>query len=442
MNSGNKMPDQNIELRSEEAQEVLGQTPVWVLRWGITVLFIVVIALLCVSFFFRYPDTITAEMILTSDNPSVEAKARFTGRIMKLYVEDRQFVETGKYLAVIENSAKTEDILHLKKLLDSVSGCPEKAVKLFSSVNNMVLGDVQAFYTGFQEHVYNLNNYLVLNYYPQKIDAIKKQIAKYDTYYHNLLRQRQIETEQFAISHGQYRRDSVLYGEGIIALADLEISKTKLLQQRNSLEQLNASIDNLKIQLGDLETGILDLQLERADKQRGVYQNYATAFEQLRNGINNWELNYVLRASVPGYVSFTKVWQENQHVSSGDLVFAIVPEQKTELIGKAMLPPERSGKVKTGQRVIIRFLNYPDQEFGIVNGRVAAISAVPNADRYVVEIVLPNGLYTNYRKELPFHPQMKAQADIVTEDIRLIERIFYPVKQIFKEGFERNSDMQ
>ena len=129
-------------------------------------------------------------------------------------------------------------------------------------------------------------------------------------------------------------------------------------------------------------------------------------------------------------------------MNSGDLVFAIVPEQKTELIGKAMLPPERSGKVKTGQRVIIRFLNYPDQEFGIVNGRVAAISAVPNADRYVVEIVLPNGLYTNYRKELPFHPEMKAQADIVTDDLRLIERIFYPVKQIFKEGFERNSDMQ
>ena len=115
-------------------------------------------------------------MILTSDNPSVEAKARFTGRIMKLYVEDRQFVESGKYLAVIENSAKTEDILHLKKLLDSVSGCPEKAVKLFSSVNNLVLGDVQAFYTGFQEHVYNLNNYLVLNYYPQKIDAIKSRL--------------------------------------------------------------------------------------------------------------------------------------------------------------------------------------------------------------------------------------------------------------------------
>lgn len=432
------MSEQEIELRSEEAQEVLGQTPVWVLRWGITVLFTVVVALLCVSFFFHYPDTIAAEMVLTSNNPSVEIKARFAGRIMKLYVEDRQSVATGTYLAVIENSANTGDVLYLKTLLDSVNGCPEKIVKLFSSMNNLVLGDIQTFYTEFQGNLYSLNNYLTLNYYPQKIDAVKKQITKYNVYYSNLVRQRQIEAEQFAIAQKQYQRDSVLYEEGIIALADLETSKTKLLQQRNSLEQLNASIDNLKIQLGDLETGILDLQLEQTDKQRVLYQNYSTAFEQLRNGINNWELNYVLKASVPGYVSFTKVWKENQHVNSGDLVFTIIPEQKTELIGKAMLPPERSGKVKAGQRVIIRFVNYPDQEFGIVNGKVSAISAVPNADKYVVEIALPYGLRTNYKKELPFHPEMKAQADIVTEDLRLIERIFYPIKQIFKEGFEEH----
>ncbi len=432
------MPEQEIELRSEEAQEVLGQTPVWVLRWGITVLFTVVVALLCVSFFFHYPDTIAAEMVLTSNNPSVEVKARFAGRIIKLYVKDRQSVGSGTYLAVIENSANTGDVLYLKTLLDSVNGYPEKAVKLFSSMNNLVLGDIQAFYTEFQGNLYSLNNYLTLNYYPQKIDAVKKQITKYNVYYSNLVRQRQIEAEQFAIFQKQYQRDSVLYEEGIIALADLATSKTKLLQQKNSLEQLNASIDNLKIQLGDLETGILDLQLEQTDKQRVLYQNYSTAFEQLRNGINNWELNYVLKASVSGYVSFTKVWKENQHVNSGDLVFTIVPEQKTELIGKAMLPPERSGKIKADQKVIIRFVNYPDQEFGIVNGKVSAISAVPNADKYVVEIALPYGLHTNYKKELPFHPEMKAKADIVTEDLRLIERIFYPIKQIFKEGFEEH----
>ena len=35
-----------IELRSEEVQEVMSHVPVWILRWGITVLFCIVIILL------------------------------------------------------------------------------------------------------------------------------------------------------------------------------------------------------------------------------------------------------------------------------------------------------------------------------------------------------------------------------------------------------------
>ena len=41
-----------IELRSEEVQEVMGQIPAWIVRWGITILFIVVLVLLVGSYFF------------------------------------------------------------------------------------------------------------------------------------------------------------------------------------------------------------------------------------------------------------------------------------------------------------------------------------------------------------------------------------------------------
>jgi len=50
----------DIELRSEEVQEVMGQIPAWIVRWGITLLFLVVVALLVGSCFFKYPDVITA----------------------------------------------------------------------------------------------------------------------------------------------------------------------------------------------------------------------------------------------------------------------------------------------------------------------------------------------------------------------------------------------
>lgn len=98
-----------------------------------------------------------------------------------------------------------------------------------------------------------------------------------------------------------------------------------------------------------------------------------------------------------------------------------------------MLPAQRSGKVKVGQRVIIRFTSYPDQEFGIVKGQVSSISLVPNQNNYMIEILLPDGLHTNYKKELPFSPEMEAQADIITDDLRLIERFFMPLKKSLRK---------
>jgi len=35
--------NKDIELRSEEVQEVMGQVPAWIVRWGIRLLFLVVV---------------------------------------------------------------------------------------------------------------------------------------------------------------------------------------------------------------------------------------------------------------------------------------------------------------------------------------------------------------------------------------------------------------
>jgi HlyD family secretion protein len=84
--------------------------------------------------------------------------------------------------------------------------------------------------------------------------------------------------------------------------------------------------------------------------------------------------------------------------------------------------------------VIVRFVNYPDQEFGMVNGIVKTISLVPTDGQYTIEIGFPHGLVTNYGKTLPVSHEMIATAEIATEDLRLIERFFMPVKKVLKEG--------
>ena len=82
--------NKDIELRSEEVQEVMGQVPAWIVRWGITLLFLVVVALLVGSCFFKYPDVITADMTLTGQHPATAVVTRAAGKIQELLVRDNR----------------------------------------------------------------------------------------------------------------------------------------------------------------------------------------------------------------------------------------------------------------------------------------------------------------------------------------------------------------
>lgn len=430
------MENKKVELRSEEVQEVMGQIPNWIVRWGITLLFAVVMALVIGSYFFKYPDVIVSEMTLTSRHPVAQIVSRTSGKISRLYVKDGQEVKEGVSLAIIENPAVTEDVNRLKALLEKYQTNPDSMWRALSVGKEFGLGEIQSAYASFLNSLHEYNNYEELDYYPKKMASVRKQIDRYQAYYRNQERQQKVMEEQYELARKQYMRDSLLYMRKVISPSEYETAKVSLLQGRYSWEGANASLENMRIQIGQLEESLLDLELQRAEKENLLLQNYRTATEQLVNAVNGWELNYRLASPISGKVTFTKYWSANQVITSGENVFTIVPFEKEQLVGKALLPAERSGKVKIGQRVIIRFANYPDQEFGIVNGEVSSISMVPAEGNYTVEIHFPQGLTTNYGKVLPVSQEMKASAEIVTEELRLIERFFQPLKKIFKEGFE------
>ena len=76
--------------------------------------------------------------------------------------------------------------------------------------------------------------------------------------------------------------------------------------------------------------------------------------------------------------------------------------------------------------------NYPDREFGIVTGSIKAISLTPDKDgNLLINVSLPKGLETSYRKQIAFQQEMSGTADIITEDLRLIERLLYQFRDIF-----------
>ena len=73
-------------------------------------------------------------------------------------------------------------------------------------------------------------------------------------------------------------------------------------------------------------------------------------------------------------------------------------------------------------------------EFGMVKGKVKSISLAPNNDYYTAEIELPNGLKTFYGIDLEFKQEMQGTAEIITEDIRLLERVIRPLRYILNKN--------
>ena len=433
-----KTEHKEVEIRSEELQEVMGKTPPWILRSGISVLFIVFLAIIIGSGFFKYPDVIISDMTLTGRYPVAQIVARSSGKISKLYISDGQEVKANKVLAVIENPASIDDVLFLKHLLKDKSNPDSmRSVMKYKTISTteLSLGEMQSSYTSFLNSLNDYDNYYSLNYYEKKIKALKSQINKYRTYFENQKSRQIVMEEQHKLAILQYSRDSSLFKNGIISPSDLDNAMSSYLQSKYSLDNGYAALENLSIQIGEMENNLLDMELQQAEKKILLLHSYNTSIEQLINVINNWELNYCLTTPIEGKITFLKYWHENQFVQGGETVFSIIPEEKEELIGKALLPIARSGKVKTGQRVIIRFANYPDQEFGIVNGIVSSISLVPQENNYQISITLPDGLITNYGETLPITYEMKASAEIVTENLSLLERFFMPMRKILKEGF-------
>ena len=433
----NSIDNTDIELKSEEFQEVLGSTPSWILRRGIILISFIVLIILIGSAFFKYPDIITTTMTLTGSAPATALVARTSGKIQELDVQDKQEVKAGSYLAVIENSANTNDIKILKQYIDQLNQKIDTIITFPSK--ELRLGTLQSLYSDFYITLFNYYEFKRLQYYTQKIDFMKDKINQYRNYYRNVEGQKAIIKEQFRLNQNQYRRDSVLNKRGVISSEELESTKNKYLQGHLSLENIHSTIQNTEIQITEMQESLLDTEYQYLEKKNQLETQLKTYISQLLAEIQSWELSYALIAPIDGHVTFTNYWVKNQNVTTGETVFTIIPKDNMEIIGKAQMPLTRSGKVKIGQKVNIRFSNFPDNEYGIIRGKVKNISMVPvkdaqGLDFYTVEIEFPEGMTTTYKRVLPYLPEMQAQADIVTDDISLLERFFMPLRKIWTEG--------
>ncbi len=420
-------------VRSEEVQDILSSPPAALVRVGSAVIGGILLIVLLGCCIFKYPDTISCEVTITNEYPPVVLKAKATGQLKELYISDGGHVNVGGMIAVIENPACTADVMRLDSLLSAVIISTDEPVTL--EQEPLTLGSIQGGYSALIKAVTDYNTFVCNNLYDQRIQAEEAQLKPYGTYMSAMQQQEKITQRLHGLTDNNYQRERILHNKGLTSTADMESMEQTLLNSDMQREQMRTSMANTQIQIAQIKNNIAEFKLQKEAERRQLEATLLSALETVRNAITEWRQTYVLQSPISGIVSYNSLWQINQNVTAGDNTFSIVSGQASCVVGKAKVPLMGAGKVRAGQRVNIKLHSFPYLEYGFLTAQVTAISSMPDNDFYMATLSISSDMQTSYGKKILATGDLMGEADIVTEDLSITERMIGPLRYLWHRDF-------
>lgn len=424
------LPQYNNELVSEEIQEVISYRPQWIIRKGNIFFFFILLFLLGITWFIRYPDIITGSAKLVALDPPKLVASKVDGKLLRLFVANEQPVLKGQHLGYMESTADYREVIQLKQWVDTIvqsTSDNNYAILLTNSLPEFTdLGELQTDYQSFQNELAETRQTLTGGYYEKKKSALEKDMDYLTDLKNDALQQRKLQQQDQQLQGTEYKAYESLAKDKVIAPLELNQYKSKVIAKEQNLKQLDVQITNNDISSHNKKKELLDLQKQISDEQ----QKFHSALLELKSQIEKWIQQYVLLAPEDGKVLFVSSLQENEMISSGQGLFYVQPQQ-SQFYAELMAGQKGLGKIKVGQKVMIKMESYPSEEFGYLTGKVNYISDLSNRrDSFLVKVNLPIGLETNYGRKILFRNDLSASAEIITDNRRLSDRLLGQLKKI------------
>jgi hypothetical protein len=424
------------ELISDEVQEVISFRPHWMVRKGNVFFLLILLALLLLTWIIKYPDIVNASARLMALNPPKLLSSKAEGKLERLFVKNEHWVYKSQHLAFIESTGNYDEVMILKDWInEKVAGFNSDNYKLLKSnplpmLDN--LGELQPAFRLFQNEFLQTMQTFASGYYDKKRTSLTKDLEYLHSLKDNINQQQQLSVEDQQLLEKEYKAYEKLAEEKVIAPLELNQYKSKLLAKEQSLKQSGSQITNNDISSHGKQKELLDLQKTVTDQQ----QQYFSSLLNLKSEVEKWIKQYVVLASEEGKVLFVSSLQENEQITAGQGLFYIEPKQ-TKFYAELMTGQKGIGKIEIGQKVMLKAESYPSTEFGYLKGRISYIAKMPNRkDSFQLKVDLPEGLQTNYKKTIYFRNNLLAQAEIVTDNRRLFDRLMGQLKQVW----ERKND--
>lgn len=425
------MEIKDINIKSEEVEEILGTPPSSILRWGVSVIFFAVMMLLVFSYVIQYPDVVKGAATITTQNPPIKVNSFATGNVLEIFVKDQEKVLEKQKLALIENTASYKDVLKTEKLILELDTATNISEISFSSKRKS-LGEIQNEYNNFLSTYNTLIFFYENNVEAETNKSIISQINQVENQYKRLLNQKFLLTSELKILEKQINERKALLDKNVISKEDYEAFKVEYFQKKQLVENLKIRISENRINKTNLKSNISNNSYTRVFKDNETLMKFEEAKDLLISRIEWWKKKYLIIAPISGYIAFDKINTKNQRVNTNENIFTIVPETN-QIIAKIKVPMTGIGKLKNGQKILLDLMSYPSAEFGYLESEIKNISLIPNEENlYLIEAKLPEKLITSYDKEIPFKSELQGTASIITAKKRISDRIFEKFRALSK----------
>lgn len=430
----------DVSLPSAEVTEIMGQVPPAVLRYGILVVTLVMLVLLFFAWLIRYPDAIEGKATITTYTPPASVICKTDGQILRLDVADSMPIDSGQELLIAGDPLNLADLAEWKrfvsKMFSAIRSDSVWLLPFFSEKPEMNLaglqGEAAAVSTRWKAYLALLER--EAHHFQPKAESLHQRIVEQERLMASLQRQIRLIREQGLLVHREYARDSALAAAGGISPSELEQSANRRLAHRLELEESLSRRAEVEIRKGEYHQQLTDFLVENQEDLRLALRDLEQALGEALSAYAQWENKHIYKSPGDGVVSLGRFWKEGQEVRTGEVLMHILPADSSALIARLTLPLQGSGRIAPGAKVQIRLDDYPYLEYGIIEGELTRLSAIPEDGLLQAEVSLPKGLISSYGTVLEFRGSLNGTATVITRDARLLERFIRPLRYLFQQN--------
>ncbi|MNI09880.1 Hemolysin secretion protein D, chromosomal [compost metagenome] len=427
--------------RSEEVQHIIDRMPN---RFGFWVTLIILSLFTMLGIFgwiVRYPDIVQGQIVINASNAPIKLVSSGYGKLKILRIKSMDSVHSGQIIAYIENATDPKNVNYIDSLIAGYNPNSDKILLLYNQLpKNFSLGELNSKYYAFTAALQQYLNYKKDHLYENK-DASLNEILKEQKKAIETAKQRvEMAENNLRFTHKFYSRDSVLYTKKVISESELDKTQINFISAKDAYQSALNNLTNARQSIEQTFGQLQELGITKPEKEKDLKISLISSYNDLIDNIKMWEQKYVFKAPFDGKVQFLKFYTNNQFVQSGEQVFTVIPKQDI-VFGQLAIPSQGSGKIEEGQEVIVKLDNFPYNEYGSVTGKVKSISLTASTtkmekneiDTYQILVDFPNQLKTNYGTTLNVKAESKGTAEIITNDRRLIQRLFDNLKFVIKK---------